>query len=130
MVAKMLCISAGMVTMIKLTEPKIRRELQPTTQAEPFSMLAVTLLAALLTQPDLQPPQLVTEQTQLARQLGELDAKQKMMHGGQLIELLTRLERGPGMPQTKLLMVRSGLKIVLKMWVHTLAERQLRLKAI
>lgn len=129
-VAQMLVIAAGVGMMITLKEPKTKLELQPTTQAKLLNMLAGTLLAAPLTQPDLQPPQLATKQTQLARQLGELDAKQKTTHGGQLIELLTRLRRGPDMLQTKLLMVRSGLKIALKRWVSTLAERQLRLKAI
>ena len=128
MVPKLLCIAAGMGMMITLKEPKIRRELPQTTQAEPFNMVADTLLAAPLTQPDQQLPQLATKQTQQARQLGELGAKQKMMHGGQLTEHLTRLGRGPDMLPRRLLTARTGLKTELRMWVSTLAEQPLKLR--
>ena len=128
MVPKLLCIAAGMGMMITLKEPKIRRELRQTTQAEPFNMLAGPLLAAPPTQPDQQLPQLATKQTQQARQLGELGAKQKTMHGGQLTEHLTRLGRGPDMLRRRLLTARTGLRTELRMWVSTLAEQPLKLR--
>lgn len=115
---------------IMLKEPEIRQELLQTTQAEPFRMLAATQLAVLLTQPNQQLPPLVTKQTQLARQLGELDAEQKTKHGGQLIQHLTRLDRAPDMLQTEVLRALSGLKIELRTLVSMPAGPQPRLKTI